>query len=216
MFNEDNYNGVVPYQDLTSLDPTQVILSDSNEYIFARNLYSNVYSGGNKIISTVQVPSRYINGLQVETNELYGYTNNEIVAENKTWSKTEYEDVFVNFINFYQVVDKTQTNPKYMTTSSNQVSNYIFNNTTGYGNIDIKRYRLNYADGTSSIHYLTLNYDGVNNVLGISFAFYQDENHKVNSIDILSNDETIAYITIDTSNYEINKVHNISMNMHVE
>lgn len=217
VFNEDNYNGVVPYQDLSSLTPTQGIFENTNgDILFARNVYSNVYSGGNKIISSIQVPSRYLNGIDVDVNRLYGYTNNEIVDENRTWNKTQYENVYINFINYYQVVDNTQANTKYMTNASNGVSNYIYDNENGYGKIEVAKYRNNYEDETSSIHYLTLNYDGVNEVLEIQFSFYQDENHKVNSIDILSNDETITYINIDTSSYEVNKVHNISINMHVE
>lgn len=217
VFNEDNYNGFVPYQDLSSLTPTQGIFENTNgDILFARNVYSNVYSGGNKIISSIQVPSRYLNGIDVDVNRLYGYTNNEIITENRTWNKTQYENVYINFINYYQVVDNTQTNPKYMANASNGVSNYIYDNENGYGKIEVGKYRLNYEDTTSSTHALTLNYDGVNEVLEIQFSFYQNENHKVNSIDILSNDETITYINIDTSSYEVNKVHTITMNMHVE
>ena len=218
IFNEDNYNGVVPYQDLTSLNPTSATLENSNgDILFARNLYRNAYSGGNSIISTLEVPSNYLNdNITVNTNILYGYTNNEINNVVNQWTKNEYEDIFVNFINYYQVIDNTQANSQLVVGASNGVSNYIYDNTTGYNNVNVSKYRLNYADGTSSSHLLTLNYDSVNEILGIKFSFYQDPDHKINSVDIISNDETITYITKDVKEYETEKIYTMEMEMHIE
>lgn len=218
IFNEDNYNGFVPYQDLTSLNPTSGTLENSNgDILFARNLYRNAYSGGNSIISTLEVPSRYLNSSTgIYRNILYGYTNNEINNVVNQWTKNEYEEIYVNFINYYQVIDNTQANSQLMVNASNGVSNYIYDNTTGYNNVNVSKYRLNYSDGSNSSHLLTLNYDSVNEILGIQFSFYQDPNHKVDSIDIISQDETITYITKDTRDYEEDKIHTITMNMHIE
>lgn len=204
----NGYNGD-PYTNVDSLVPEYANLYSNNELVFSRNLY-NVTKQSNSTMSSVEVPYNYLNDLDIIQNDLISKTNQELINDYTNWNKNIYEIVDVNFLNTINVIDE-DTNISYLD-SAIKVNNSITDGgNTNYQNTPCTKYRLNYTDNTSSIGNIT--WSDINDLVKqttISFSPAKE----VKSIDLISNDESTIYMTINET-FETGKLYTITQKVRI-
>lgn len=204
----NGYNGE-PYTNVDSLVPEYANLYSNNELVFSRNLY-NVTKQSNSTMSSVEVPYNYLNDLDIIQNDLISKTNQELINDYTNWNKNIYEIVDVNFLNTINVIDE-DTNISYLD-SAIKVNNAITDGgNTNYQNTPCTKYRLNYTDNTSSIGNIT--WSDINDLVKqttISFSPAKE----VKSIDLISNDESTIYMTINET-FETGKLYTITQKVRI-
>lgn len=208
IYNSNQYNGD-PYTSVDSLVPEYANLYSNNELVFSRNLY-NVTKQSNSTMSSVEVPYNYLNDLDIIQNDLISKTNQELINDYTNWNKNIYEIVDVNFLNTINVIDE-DTNISYLD-SAIKVNNSITDGgNTNYQNTPCTKYRLNYTDNTSSIGNIT--WSDINDLVKqttISFSPAKE----VKSIDLISNDESTIYMTINET-FETGKLYTITQKVRI-
>lgn len=204
----NGYNGE-SYTNVDSLVPEYANLYSNNELVFSRNLY-NVTKQSNSTMSSVEVPYNYLNDLDIIQNDLISKTNQELINDYTNWNKNIYEIVDVNFLNTINVIDE-DTNISYLD-SAIKVNNSITDGgNTNYQNTPCTKYRLNYTDNTSSIGNIT--WSDINDLVKqttISFSPAKE----VKSIDLISNDESTIYMTINET-FETGKLYTITQKVRI-
>lgn len=190
IYNPTQYNGE-PYESKDSLCPLYVNLYSNGSLVFSRNLY-NISKQNNMSMSSVEIPNSYLNDATITQNDLIGETNVELVNDPTQWTKNIYEVVDLNFLNTISVIDE-DTNTPYLESAIKVNNATTDGGDTNYQNTPCNKYRINYLDGTTSIGALTWN--SINNYnKKTQITFYVDK--EINSIDLISNDETTIYLTI--------------------
>lgn len=204
----NGYNGE-PYTSVDSLVPEYANLYSNNDLVFSRNLY-NVTKQSNSTMSSVEVPYNYLNDLDIIQNDLISKTNQELINDYTNWNKNIYEIVDVNFLNTINVINE-DTNISYLD-SAIKVNNAITDGgNTNYQNTPCTKYRLNYTDNTSSIGNIT--WSDINDLVKqttISFSPAKE----VKSIDLISNDESTIYMTINET-FETGKLYTITQKVRI-
>lgn len=216
VYNSLNYNGP-PYQALNSMVPNSVNIYDPNGVvIFARNLYNRIVNN-NTTISTVEVPNDFMNDVTIKLKELISETNNIMVSDIKEIVKNIYEELLINFVNSIIVKNSNDTNNIIINnTASNRINNSVSSpSVLDYSNSKIAKYKINYANDTSIINPINSNliYTGLST--NYIITVYVPIAYGITSIQLLSNDETTIYQTIDCSNLENNKYYTINQKMEV-
>lgn len=217
IYNANNYNGFVPYNDFTSFDGKSGILENDIEgIVFARNTTQQAYSGGNVLTYTLNVPNIYLNNIDVNTNELYGGTSNKMISENVNWQKNIYENVNVNFINQFVVNNELNENPVVMSNASNTVANSVNNAETNYSLKQVSKYQIVYEDDTTEErHFTSTIYTGQPKTK-IHLMFYNDNSNPVKKINIISEDTQTTYANIDIpNNLNTNTYYSLTLDMSV-
>ena len=209
-YNSLNYNGY-SYTAYNSLIPQQGELYSGSSIIFARNLY-NFTINDNQSISTIVVPNTYLNeGRYITNQNLLSETKTNMIENENTIQKNIYETLYVNFINAINVINE-ETNTRYPAAASYITTNI---NTGTQENVEqtyIGKIRVN---------------KGTDTFIGNITWYPIDSTHKytefvvvvdniITSIDFLSNDETIVYNSIDTSDLETGKTYKISQKLRIE
>jgi hypothetical protein len=191
LFNLDGYNGT-PYIDTNFFVPKLSNLYSNNKIVFSRNLY-NISIQDNTTSSSVEVPNNYLNDLTIDQSNLVGATNYTLVNDTNSWSKNVYEVVDISFINTINVIDE-DTDTLYLHSAIKLNENITNGGLLRYNNTKCIKYRINYADNTSSIG--DLNWQPINDTnKKVKFTIYVDK--AINNIDLISNDETTIYLTIN-------------------
>lgn len=204
IYNPNNYNGnqFINYNGLIS--HSSILYDENYDIIFSRNLYNKTLLN-NSAISTVQIPNNYLNDITISENKLLSETNLTLIQNNNSFSKNIYETVFLNYINQINVIDEDTT------TNYPNIANYINANIntgtqTNYNNTQCTKYRINYSDNTTVINPISwLPMNKFNKVTNISIY----ANKEIESIDLLSNDETTVYLNIPIQ-IEVGKYYTIS------
>lgn len=187
------YNGE-PYFDDNSFVATNGILSDYNDIpIFARDLYNKVVIE-NTINSTLHVPRNMMNGTLINKQSLISETNSVIDENLEELTKSKYEELYINFIDTYKVIDN---NDKW-TYQSSATARVVEEINEGFTNFRITNYRINYEDGTYKDRVLEdITLDGTEATIkfnisctGVKNVEFYDENY------------TTPFAMIDLSNYE--------------
>ena len=210
VYNSLNYNGL-PYQALNSMVPNSVNIYDPNGVvIFARNLYNRIVNN-NTTIATVEVPNDYMNDVTIQLKELISQTNNIMVSDTTEIVKNIYEELLINFVNSIIVKNSNDINNVILNNiASNRLNNSISNPLANdYNN------KINYSNNTSVINPINNNliYTGISTNYIISI--YVPLEYGITSVELLSNDETTVYQTIDCSNLENNKYYTINQKLEV-
>ena len=216
VYNSLNYNGL-PYQALNSMIPNSVNIYDPNGVvIFARNLYNRIVNN-NTTISTVEVPNDFMNDVTIKLKELISETNNIMVSDITEIVKNIYEELLINFVNSIIVKNSNDINNVILNNiASNRLNNSISNPLANdYENSKIGKYKINYANDTSVINPINpdLTFTGLST--NYIIKVYVPIDYGITSIELLSNDETTVYQTIDCSNLENNKYYTINQKMEV-
>ena len=196
-YNPMNYNGV-EYEDYNQTLAVKGRLYSNNKMVFARNIY-NTTLFENIATSNLQVPNTFLNGEPIVIQDLVGATNGILLHNTTTITKNIYETLYVNFIRSISVKDE-DTNTNYPLTA-NYVNQNI-NTATKQNCTDtfIGKVKINYT-GSSIVQEIVWNY--VTDHYETSFVI--DALTEVPTIEFISNDETMIYITkeldISTGHY---------------
>ena len=212
-YNSNNYNGK-EYFGKTGLVPNSSILYEkyNNEYVpaLARNVYNKTVND-NITTSTIQIPNLLLNNQSIDRQDLISLTNNIINQNNNPITKNIYETLNINFITTLLIENRNnRLNSIINQNASNILNRNISNeNQDNYNNIYMPKVIVKYDDGTTfEVQFATLTFgDELNqmhneNVKVAYISFTVDFYKKVNEIDFVSNDNTVTYAIIDTSNYE--------------
>nr|DAP56934.1 MAG TPA: hypothetical protein [Caudoviricetes sp.] len=216
VYNPLNYNGL-PYQALNSMVPNSVNIYDPNGVvIFARNLYNRIVNN-NTTISTVEVPNDFMNDVTIQLKELISQTNNVMVSDSMEIVKNVYEELLINFVNSIIVKNSNNINNVIINnTASNRINNSVSNpSVLDYNNSKIGKYKINYGNGTSVINPINTDLTFAGLSTNYIITVYVPIDYGITSIQLLSNDETTIYQTIDCSNLENNKYYTINQKMEV-
>lgn len=208
LFNLDNYNGG-HYIDKDFFVPKLVNLYSGADIVFSRNIY-NISIQNNTTMSSVEVPNTYLNDLTIDDNSLVGKTLYQLNRDVTNWNKNIYETVDISFINTLDIIDE-DTNTTYELPAI-KLNNSITNGgDTNYLNTPCTKYRINYNDNTNyvgSITWYQLTPFSRKTVFNVSIT------KDVYSIDLISNDETTVYMTIN-DDFEIGKNYQIEQKVRI-
>ena len=204
----NGYNGQ-PYQNANVLVPKYVNLYSNNMLIFSRNLY-NVSKQNNMTMSSVEIPNYYLNDATITQNDLISETNLELVNDTTNWTKNIYETVDINFLNTISVIDE-DTNTPYLESAIKLNNATVDGGDANYTNTPCNKARINYTDNTTKI--ISVNWSSIDDTHKETLiTFYVDK--KINSIDLISNDETTIYLNIPLE-VEENKTYTISQKIRI-
>lgn len=209
-YNSSNYNGE-PYININALIPNSTEIYSNESLVFARNLYNKTINN-NTTVSTVEIPNTYLNGIDLTSKNLLSETNLTMVADTNVTQKNIYETMFLNFINVLQVADRNNATQVLNQEASTYLNSAI--NTDGsYDNAKLyNKVIINYQDGSSKESSYSLENTTETSTV-IAFGLYIDK--LINNAEIVSNDKTITYQTIDLSSLELNKYYAIRQKMEV-
>lgn len=209
-YNVLNYNGE-PYTDYNSTIPKQARVYNQTRLMFSRNLY-NLTINDNQSNATVVVPNSYLNGIDLTYQNLFSETNTGLIYNANTITKNIYETLFLNFITTLNVKD-TDTNTNYPTTASYITTNVNTGTQTNCENTFLGKARINFSGGSSRVQ--TINWDVIDDFnKQTSFALYIAE--PISTIDLISDDELVTYMTIDASTMEVNKTYLVTQKLGIE
>lgn len=213
IYNANSYNGQ-PYTSTNSLIPNSSQLFDSNNnLLFGRNLYnSSIY--GNTTTATVQIPNNFLNSEQIANEQLLGQTNQVLVSANKAISKNVYEELFINFNNQINVIDNDNNLNLSMQAASNYVNQSVSNG-SNYDGLFVGYAKINYQNSNQIVPIVFNNIDLDNLIATCSFTFMSDSTNQVQSIQILSNDQSNVYATIQGNNFQLGKVYAVTQEIQI-
>ena len=209
-YNSSNYNGE-PYINTNSLIPSSAEIYSNNSLVFARNLYNKTINN-NITVSTVEIPNTYLNSIDLTSKNLLSETNLTMIADTNVTQKNIYETMFLNFINVLQVADRNNATQVLNQEASTYLNNAINTDDSYDGAKLYNKVIINYQDGsTKESSYSLENTTETSTV--IAFGLYIDK--LVNNAEIVSNDKTMTYQTIDLSSLELNKNYSIKQKLEV-
>jgi hypothetical protein len=143
-------------------------------------------------MSSVEIPNSYLNDYNITNNNLVGKTNLNLVEDTTEWNKNIYEVVDLNFLNTITIKDE-DTNTEYLDSAIKVNDATTDGGDTNYQNTPCNKYRINYSDNTTADN--TLSWNSINKYNKKTLiTFYVDK--EINSIDLISNDESVIYLHI--------------------
>lgn len=213
IYNNSNYN-YTPYIDYNSLIGKSGTIYNEDGLLFARNLY-NITTNGNTTVSTLEIPNTMLNNTNLINKNLIGTTNMKLAENNDTTTKNIYETLFLNFINTINVIDQ-DTDIKYINSASNineHINDASNTDDTLMNNKKVAKLKITYQDATETITPVELTQNSTYDYT-LSLTFYIPK--YIDTIDIISNDETETYISIDGSYLEKENIYTFSQNLKIE
>ena len=209
-YNSSNYNGE-PYININALIPNSTEIYSNESLVFARNLYNKTINN-NTTVSTVEIPNTYLNGIDLTSKNLLSETNLTMIEDTNVTQKNIYETMFLNFINVLQVADRNNAT-QVLNQEASTYLNSAINTDDSYDNAKLyNKVIINYQDGSSKESSYSLENTTETSTV-IAFGLYIDK--LINNAEIVSNDKTITYQTIDLSSLELNKYYAIRQKMEV-
>jgi hypothetical protein len=187
-FNLNDYNnGAV--DNTKYFIPKSANLFNGNDLILSKELY-NLSITDNITTATVEIPNMKLNSDTINAENLIGSTYQNLVEAGVEFTKNQYEVVDVNFINTLEIQNKN--NETIQEVEGQNRLNDSVSRTTDYENAKMTRYRINYADDTTSINVNIWNKEKnfFRTTLSISV------NKEIKSIDFISEDTQTNYTTI--------------------
>ena len=209
-YNSSKYNGE-PYINTNALISDNAEIYSNNSLVFARNLYNKTLNNGTTV-STVEIPNTYLNGIDLTSKNLLSETNLTMIADTNVTQKNIYETMFLNFINVLQVANRNNATQVLNQEASTYLNNAI-NTDDSYDNAKLyNKVIINYQDGSNEeITYTFGELTDISTVITFGLLV----NKLVNNAEIVSNDKSIVYQTIDLSSLELNKNYTIKQKMEV-
>lgn len=217
IYNANNYNGIAVETYKSLLPNSGILYDENNNVIFARNLYNKVISGSTTT-STLEVPNQFINDITIAKQDLLSFNNNILVDNSQNVITNQYETLDINFINEIKMVNRNDTNNPINNETGSMELNNSFSLNLDYQNKLANYIKINYSDNTSYEFSLSQNQIVLsNNVVTYSFTAFNPVNKDISTIDILSNDKTTVYQTIDASllNLQRGRYYNITQDVYV-
>lgn len=200
-----------PYSSYNVLVPRYVNMYFlSIALMFSRNVY-NITRFENTTTASVEIPAKYLNNYTMSKQKLFGATAYTLVGSNTSISKNKYEVVHTNFINTINVIDE-DTNITYKQGAIKLNNGSVIGTQNSYNNSKCTKYRINYNDNTTATGaVIWTSIDDTHKETTIIISV----NKEIDSIDLLSGDETTTYMTIKDG-FEIGKYYSINQKVRVE
>lgn len=216
IYNSSNYNGI-PYEAPNCLIPdSSILLDNANNVIFARNLYNKTVLGATTT-STVQVPNTMLNDVTIGESDLVSETNVTLTEDTTDITKNVYETLNINFANSVSMRNDNDPNNTILNPTGAIRLNLSSSQNGDYENAQANKIRVNYTDGTSEVIELNTTIQVVeitSTEFQYDFDLQIDKN--VANLQIISNDETTVYQTIDTLNLQAGKTYNILQTVEIQ
>ena len=213
VYNPLNYNGNA-YTNINELVPKSTILyNDNDKLVFARNIYNKVING-NTTVASVEILNNLLNDETIYTEQLYGETKQQLIANQETIEKNIYETVDINFYNTLIMKDNNDiNNPIINNVGATRINNSV-SNLVDYQESQGTSARINYVDGTTHIITIdpTTQITITNGVATYQFIIYVDK--AINNIEMVSNDNNTSYATINGT-FTIGKYYKITQDVYV-
>ena len=209
-YNSSNYNGE-PYINTNALIPNSAEIYSNESLVFARNLYNKTINNGTTV-SIVEIPNNYLNNIDLTSKNLLSETNLVLVKDENILQKNEYETLYVNFINSIVIANKN-TSIQVNNTEASSYLNSSINDESSYDKAKLyNSIIITYQDGsTKEIGY---DFEDLTDYsANITFGIYTDK--LISKAEIISNDKTIIYQTIDLSSLELRKNYSIKQGLEV-
>lgn len=209
IWNSNNYNGSA-FKSYGSLVPAKAnVLNNDNEEIFNRNLY-NLSTYANRYTATLQVPNYFLNNDNLHKTNLISTNNNTLVNSVINKTKNIYEELNINFINQFNIIDN-DNNYENIGASSMLVSSMLNTISNAY----ISKIKINYTDNTNTIKQISLKDITYNNLTATyKMVIYVDK--EIDNIEMISDSEIISYKTIPGSDLEVGKYYLITQDLKIE
>lgn len=211
VYNRLEYNGLA-FENNRSLIPQSGILYNDNIIIFARDLYNKTLYQ-NTTLSVMQIPNTLLNDIPIEMQNLIGVTNKILNLNSESYTKNIYETLYLNFYNTL-TIENRNTQDYIINQTGSEALNQSVSSTGDYTDKKATKYRLNYSDNTTYIG--TVQPTITNNIATYQFMIYVPSTKTISNVDIISQDETVTYQTIDTSSLLNNKYYQITQECYVE
>lgn len=210
IYNVNNYNGSSFNGVNSCTSNTGVLYDTNNKPIFARNLYNKTFIN-NTEIDTLNVPNFMLNDKTISTENILSLNNNIIINESQDITKNQYENLFLNFFNTINIIDNNTGN----NIQNKEASTYFLNgiNSNQYDNLQSLKYKVTYEDSTTDTNTIT-NVSISNLTATLSFVLYVPKT--INTIEIISNDESISYATLPSQTYNLNSYYKIEQEITVQ
>ena len=163
------------------------------------------YVNGNITVSTVEIPSTALNDKEIVASTLLGETNITFGTDTLNITKNIYETLDINYYYKITMDDFNRLVHEYNMQGARKINNSI-SNLLDYENVQATKARVNYGDGTSNVisidpdSQITL-YQVGNNYATYDFTIYVPSGKTVDSVEIISNDETMVYAKITGTFY---------------
>lgn len=204
-----NYNGQ-SYENWNSLIGEYGNIYSNGELVFSRDLY-NISITNNYSVSTIEIPNTYLNGISLSPKDLIGKTNVNLVNDTPTISKNIYEVLFLNYVNTINVKDNEQdtitSTAKYINTNINTGTQ------TNQGNTKCSKVFITWEDNTTKD--FSIGWTKTDDTHAYTeFTIYVEQN--ITSIELMSNDLSTTYITLNTDDLEIGKYYTFKQYLKVE
>lgn len=209
-YNSSKYNGE-PYINTNALISDNAEIYSNNSLVFARNLY-NKSLNNNTTVATVEVPNNYLNNIDITSKNLLSETNLTMIEDMNVAQKNIYETLYINFINTLLIADRNNATQ----VLNQQASTYLnaqINDDEGYSKAQIyPKVVITYQD--NSTKEIAFEYQNIEDISAdIVFALYVDQ--PMQSAEIVSNDKSMIYQTINLINLEQEKYYVIRQNLKV-
>lgn len=209
IYSSINYNGQ-PYDNYNSLIGEYGNVYSNGELVFSRDLY-NISTTNNYTVSTLEIPNTYLNGISLSPKDLIGKTNVNLVNDTPTINKNIYEVLFLNYVNTINVIDNEQdvisSTGKYINTNINVGTQ------TNQENTKCSKVFITWED--SSTKNFSIGWTSVDDTHSYTeFTIYIEQN--VSSIELMSNDLSTTYITLNTDGLEVGKYYTFKQYLKVE
>lgn len=210
VWNDNNYNGIA-YNGLNSLIPNKMtILDDNNIEIFNRNIY-NLTTYSNWYTASMEIPNYYLNNDTLSKVDMYSSANNLMTSNSINLTKNIFEELNINVINVFRIFNENQEELE----NAIQFTNGMMEKDTGKS---LRKIKVQYDLGTytSLISRDDITYN--DNECEISFLIYTPSTVPLQykKIELLSEDETIIYKTINIEDLLKDTFYRISFNVSVE
>lgn len=209
-YNESKYNGY-PYVNTNAMIADNAEIYSNGSLVFARDLY-NKSLNGNTTVATVEVPNNYLNNIDITSKNLLSETNLTMIEDTNVTQKNIYETLFISFINTLLIADRNNATQVLNQQASTYLNSQI-NDDEGYSKAQIyPKVVITYQD--NSTKEIAFEYQNVEDTSAdIVFALYVDQ--PMQSADIISNDKSMIYQTINLTNLEQEKYYVIRQNLKI-
>lgn len=203
------YNGQ-PFIDKNSINPYSATVYSDDDKILARSLYNKTINQ-NVTISTLEIPSQYLNGKTLNLKNLTSKNGNVLIKDENEFEKNIYENVYFNFINEINIIDKNNQNNLANDEASNEI-NYTMNNPENYDLKKLTKYKIIYADGTFEISKFNIIKNEKNYLIKFNVKLVKP----ASKIELISEDEMLTYLSISAYSLTLNKIYKISQKISIE
>ena len=210
IYNEANYNGE-SFIDKNSLNSHSAILYSNNNPVFARNFYNKTQNGATTT-STIEIPNNYLNNILIDQKDLMSVNNNVIISDTNGFTKNVYETVYLNFVNTISIIDRNNATQVLNQEASTYLNSSI-NTDNSYDNAKFyNKAIMHYQDSsTREISHEFQNKEDKS--VEIVFGLFVDK--LIDRVEIVSNDKSTIYQSINLTSLEENKFYTINQKLKI-